>query len=224
MNLPEIKYPKDTKDRVRNLLVQEARRTPKRSRKWLALPVVIAVAGTALAGTTAAGVYTAIAPVNDKRDIRCYYRADLTTTYPVKADPKVIMPPYLSTGMMMAGFDAKNNPNPGDPNAGMQQITDPINQCGRLWDMGSMNPQGITDDLIPHDFVKTKPTADPGKSNANGMPSDKYGNPIGGPAGPNKLIGHYVPQLTACVVDNSVAVIPGGPEICAHLGIPSLEK
>lgn len=224
MNLPEVTYPQDTKERVRNLLVQEARRTPKRSRKWLALPVVIAVAGTALAGTTAAGVYTAIAPVNDKRDIRCYYRADLTTTYPVKADPKVIMPPYLSTGMMMAGFDAKNNPNPGDPNAGMEQITDPINQCGRLWDMGSMNPQGITDDLIPAGFVRPTPTADPGKSRENGMPSNKYGNPLGGPAGSNKLIGHYVPQLTACVVDNSVAVIPGGPEICAHLGIPSLEK
>lgn len=43
MNLPEITYPQDTKERVRNLLVQEARRTPKRSRKWLALPVVIAV-------------------------------------------------------------------------------------------------------------------------------------------------------------------------------------
>ena len=225
MNLPEVTYPKDTKERVRNLLVQEARRTPKRGRKWLALPVVIAVAGTALAGTTAAGVYTAIAPVNDKRDIRCYYRADLTTTYPVKADPKVIMPPYITTGIFVTGFDAKNNPNPGDPNAGMQQISDPILQCGRSWDLGLMNPQGITDDLIPPGFVQTKPTADPSKSNANGgTPTDKYGNPLGGPAGSNKLIGHYVPQLTACVVDNSVAVIPGGPEICAHLGIPSLEK
>ena len=179
-----------------------------------------------LEAESAAGVTSsspAIAPVNDKRDIRCYYRADLTTTY-LKADPKVIMPPYLSTGIMMAGFDAKNNPNPGDPNAGMQQITDPINQCGGLWDMGSMNPQGITDDLIPAGFVRTTPTADPGKSSANGRPSDKYGNPLGGAAGTNKLIGQYVPQLTACVVDNSVAVIPGGPEICAHLGIPSLEQ
>lgn len=128
---------------------------------------------------------SAIATVNDKRDIRCYYRADLTTTYPVKADPKVIMPPYLGTGIVMAGFDAKNNPNPGDPNEGMQQITDPIDQCGRLWDMGSMNPQGITDDLIPAGFVVTAPTADPGKSRANGIPSDKYGNPLGGAAGTN---------------------------------------
>jgi hypothetical protein len=224
MNLPEVTYPKDTKNRVRNLLVQEARRTPKRARKWLALPVVIAVAGSAVAGTTAAGIYTAIAPVNDKRDIRCYYRADLTTTYPVKEDPKVIMPPYITTGNMAPGFDAKNNPDPGDPNAGMQQITDPINQCSRIWDMGGMNPQGITNDLIPAGFVRTAPTADPSKKNPDGMANDKYGNPLGGPAGSNKLIGHYVPQLTACVLDNSVAVIPGGPEICAHLGIPTLEQ
>lgn len=223
MKLPEVTYPHDTKDRVGNLLVQEARGTPKRARKWLALPVVIAVAGTAVAGTTAAGIYTAIAPVNDKRDIRCYYRADLTTTYPVKADPKVIMPPYITTGIMVAGFDAKNNPKPGDPNAGMQQITDPILQCSRSWDLGLMNPQGITDDLIPPGFVRTAPTADPSKTNPDGTANDKYGNPLG-PAGPNKLIGHYVPQLTACVVDNSVAVIPGGPEICAHLGIPALEQ
>lgn len=225
MNLSEATYPKDTKNRVRNLLVQEAHRKPKPARRWLTLPVVIAVvvAGTALVGTTAAGIYKALAPVNDKRDIRCYYRADLTTTYPVKADPRVIMPPYITTGIFVTGFDAKKNPDPADKNAGMQQVTDPINQCSRVWDDGGMNPDGITDDLIPAGFVRTAPTADPGKKNPDGTDNDKYGNPLG-PAGSNPLLGHYVPPLTACVVDNTVAVIPGGPEVCAHLGIPALEK
>jgi len=133
------------------------------------------------------------------------------------------MPPFITTGNFVTGFDAKNNPDPGDRNAGMQQITDPINQCSRVWDMGMMNPQGITDDLIPTDFVRTAPTADPSKKNPDGTANDKYGNPLG-PSGSNRLLGHYVPQLTACVLDNTVAVIPGGPEICAHLGIPTLEK
>ena len=30
--------------------------------------------------------------------------------------------------------------------------------------------------------------------------------------------------LTACVVDNTVAVIPGPAEVCAQLGIPTLDE
>ncbi|TLM80816.1 hypothetical protein [Pseudarthrobacter sp. NamE5] len=153
MNLSEVTYPKDTKNRVQNLLGQEARRRPKPARKWLTLPVVIAVAGTALVGTTAAGVYVALAPVEDKRDIRCYFRPDLTTTYPVPGAPGDRMPPYITTGTFITGLDDKNNPNPADKNAGMQQVNDPINQCSRVWDLGNMNPNGINDDIIPEGFV-----------------------------------------------------------------------
>ncbi|WP_307279579.1 hypothetical protein [Arthrobacter sp. W4I7] len=213
-------YPKDTKNRVQNLLGQEARRRPKPARKWLTLPVVIAVAGTALVGTTAAGVYVALAPVEDKRDIRCYFRADLNTTYPVPGAPGDRMPPYITSGIFITGFDDKNNPNPDDKNAGMQQVTDPINQCSRVWTMGLMNPDGLTNDLIPAGFVPTPPA---GQDHGTEMPdTDQYGNPLR--PGPNPNLGHYVPPLTACVVDDTVAVIPGPPEVCAQLGIPALDE
>jgi hypothetical protein len=39
-----------------------------------------------------------------------------------------------------------------------------------------------------------------------------------------KASGNYIPFLTACVVDNTVAVIPGPAEVCAQLGIPSLDE
>ena len=52
---------------------------------------------------------------------------------------------------------------------------------------------------------------------------DQNGNPLY-PGPDNLALGHYVPFLTACVVDNTVAVIPGGPEICAKLGIPTLDE
>ena len=86
MNLSEVTYPKDTKNRVQNLLVQEARRTPKLIPRWRK-PAMLTFAGLALAGTTAAGVYVALAPVEDKRDIRCYYHADLTTRILLSACP-----------------------------------------------------------------------------------------------------------------------------------------
>ena len=52
---------------------------------------------------------------------------------------------------------------------------------------------------------------------------DQNGNPLY-PGPDNLALGHYVPFLTACVVDNTVAVIPGPAEVCARLGIPALEK
>lgn len=217
MNLSEVTYPKDTKNRVHDLLVQEARRKPKPARRWLTFPVVIAVAGTALVGSTAAGIYTALAPVNDKRDIRCYYHADLTTRPPVVGVPGETKPPYITAGVFITGFDAADNPNPDDKNAGMQQVPDPINLCSRVWDMGEMNRGGVTNDLIPAGFVPVPPVGAP-----DGRGTNQYGIPL--MPGPNPHLGQYVPPLTACVVDNTVAVIPGGPEICARLGVPTLEK
>jgi hypothetical protein len=64
MNLSEVTYPKDTKNRVRNLLVEEARRKPKavrsRARLWLRAG---ALAGAGLlAGTTVLVTASAPAP------------------------------------------------------------------------------------------------------------------------------------------------------------------
>lgn len=217
MNLSDIEYPTQTKQSVRNVLVREARKSAKPAKRWKT-PLVVSVAGLALAGTTAAGIYVATQPVDDKRDIRCYYQADLTTEYPLMEDPTVKMPPYITAGIIDVGFDAKNNPTPDDPNAGMLQVNDPVKICADVWDRGDMNPNGITDNLIPPDFVLPtfiEPPADP-------RDVDQYGNPLlpGGYASP----GHYIPPLVECVIDNTVAVIPGPPETCAKLGIPALER
>jgi hypothetical protein len=222
MNLSEVTYPKDTKIRVQNLLVQEARRTPRLIPRWRK-PAMLTFAGLALAGTTAAGVYVALAPVDDKRDIRCYYHADITTRLPVTSTPGETRPPYITTGTFITGFDTKNNPNPDDKNAGMKQVADPINQCSRAWDIGTMNMGGITDDLIPDGFVDPPfgPPAD--HFVPEGADKDQNGKPLYPEPG-NQASGHYVPFLTACVVDNTVAVIPGPAEVCAQLGIPALEK
>lgn len=217
MNLTDIKYPAQTKQSVRNLIVAEARKSAKPAKRWKT-PLVISVAGLALAGTTAAGIYVAFSPVEDKRDIRCYFQADLTTEYPLLEDPAVKMPPYLTSGIMEVGFDAKNNPNPDDKNAGMLQVNDPVKICTEIWDRGDMNPNGITDNLIPSDFVVPTPTMPP----ADPRDTDQYGNPLV-PSG-YSFPGHYIPPLVECVVDNTVAVIPGPPETCAKLGIPALEK
>ncbi|MBT2532377.1 hypothetical protein J7E83_09600 [Arthrobacter sp. ISL-48] len=219
MNLSEVTYPKDTKNRVQNILVQEARRNAKPSPRWRK-PTMLTFAGLALAGTTAAGVYVALAPVEDKRDVRCYYRADLTRTYPVlEGNPGVTRPPYITTGIFVTGFDEKKNPYPDDKNAGMKQVVDPINQCSRAWDMGTMNPYGINNDLIPKGFISPPPGDLP---TAEGV-KDQNGKPLF-PDPALKSFGNYIPFLTACVVDNTVAVIPGPPEVCAQLGIPALDE
>ncbi|WP_104175697.1 hypothetical protein [Arthrobacter sp. Y81] len=218
MNLSEVTYPKDTKNRVQNLLVQEARRTPRLIPRWRK-PAMLTFAGLALAGTTAAGVYVALAPVDDKRDIRCYYRADLTTRPPVVGVPGETKNPYITTGIFITGFDTENNPNPEDKNAGMKQVVDPINQCSRSWDMGNMHQTGVNDDLIPEGFVSPTPGAMP---TVEGV-KDQNGKPLF-PDPAIKASGNYIPFLTACVVDNTVAVIPGSAEVCAQLGIPALEK
>lgn len=222
MNLSEVTYPRDTKNRVQNLLVQEARRTPKLSPRWRK-PAILTFAGLALAGTTAAGVYVALAPVDDKRDIRCYYHADLTTRPPVVGVPGETKNPYITTGTFITGFDTKSNPNPDDKNAGMKQINDPINQCSKVWDLGEMNPGGLTDDLIPDGFVSPPPGPRGERPLREGADKDQNGNPLW-PGPVSMALGNYVPFLTECVVDNTVAVIPGPSEVCAQLGIPALDK
>ncbi|KQN91239.1 hypothetical protein [Arthrobacter sp. Leaf69] len=222
MNLSEVTYPKDTKNRVQNLLVQEARRTPKPTPQWRK-PAMLTFAGLALAGTTAAGVYVSLAPVEDKRDIRCYYHADITTRMPVIGSPGETRPPYITTGTFIAGFDTENNPNPDDRNAGMKQINDPINQCSKAWDIGTMNQSGETDDLIPDGFVSPPQGPRGDRIVPEDANMDQNGNPLY-PGPDNLALGHYVPFLTPCVVDNTVAVIPGPAEVCARLGIPALEK
>lgn len=97
----------------------------------------------------------------------------------------------------------------------MQQVADPINQCSRAWDMGVMNRGGITNDLIPEGYL-------PPTTGAH-APDGKVTDQLGGPIDPDAT-GHYIPPLTACVVDTTVAVIPGAPETCARLGIPALES
>ncbi|CAM3319946.1 hypothetical protein PSET11_02074 [Arthrobacter ulcerisalmonis] len=220
MNFSDVQYPQDTKQAVRALLLQEARREPKRV-PWWRKPAALTFAGVVVAGTTAAGIYVAMAPVEDKRDIRCYYQADLTATYPVETSPGDTKPPYITTGIMEVGFDASNNPTPEDPNAGMMQVSDPITSCANLWDTNAMNPNGITDNLIPDGFITPAPKQAP--EEWNGLDTDANGNPMLS-GGTLVTSGHYVPELTACVVDNTVAVIPGPAEVCAKLGIPTLEK
>ncbi|GAA5229565.1 hypothetical protein [Arthrobacter cryoconiti] len=157
--------------------------------------------------------------VEDKRDIRCYFQADLNTEYPSKEDPAVKMPPFITTGIMDVGFDAKNNPNPQDRNAGMLQINDPVKACAALWDTGDMNPNGITDNLIPQGFVAPKPVM---------VPSDPRDHGPDGKPFPDQLVsnvpGHYIPSLAECVVDNVVAVIPGSGDVCAKMGVPVLKQ
>ena len=221
MNLSVVRYPADTKQALRNLLVKEAHRRPK-TVPWWRKPAALTFAGLALAGSTAAGVYVALAPVEDKRDIRCYYRADLTTTYPIPGAPGKTRPPYITTGVFITGFDAKNNPDPDDRNAGMQQVADPINLCSRAWDMGSMNLEGFNDDLIPDDFVSPPPGL-PAERTLTETMRDQNGYPLY-PDPVIRTFGNYIPFLTECVVDNTVAVIPGPAEVCAQLGIPTLEK
>lgn len=159
------------------------------------------------------------ATVGDKRDVRCYFLADLTTEHPLEEDPAVKMPPYITTGIMEVGFDARNNPHPEDKNAGMAQVNDPVKACAAIWDTGDMNPNGITDGLIPEGFVPPNPVmveSDPGDKGPDGKPF------------PAQLVtnvpGHYIPSLAECVVDNTVAVIPGGGDVCAQLGLPVLQR
>lgn len=165
-----------------------------------------------------------LAPVNveDKRDIRCYYRADLSSEYQIEGSAETPRRPYMGTGIMEVGFDAKNNPTPDDPNAGMNQVNDPIHQCSRVWDSGDMILHGINQDLVPDDFV-SPPPGGPAERTLTEPSRDQNGNLLY--ADPNiRTFGNYIPFLTECVVDGKVSVIPGTAEVCNELGIPLLAK
>ncbi|WP_346958964.1 hypothetical protein [uncultured Arthrobacter sp.] len=157
--------------------------------------------------------------MEDTRDIRCYFRAELDRTYPAPNAPGITMPPFLLTGTMASGFDGNHNPTPQDPRAGMLPIADPAAACTDLWDRNFMNPGGITSDFIPADFITPPGTA----GGWDGRSTDAQGKPlISGPS--EHHAGHYVPQLTECVIEGTVSVIPGTADICSKLGIPSLVK
>lgn len=209
----------------------------KTSTTTLTLAALVAAAGLYTAATTLtaaaaspgessvagaashAAVTSTSGAVEDTRDIRCYFRADLERTYPAPNAPGITMPPYTLTGIMASGFDGNHNPTPQDPKSGMLHVTDPIATCTDLWDRNFMNPGGITTDFIPADF-----TTPPGTLGGwNGKDRDAQGSPlISGPS--EHHAGHYVPQLTECVVEGTVSVIPGTADICSKLGIPSLVK
>ncbi|MFF1254454.1 hypothetical protein ACFVYC_18440 [Pseudarthrobacter sp. NPDC058329] len=209
-----------------------------KSTTTLTLAAVIAAAGVYAASTALTAAFAApsntspvsAAPatqtaaasvaVEDTRDIRCYFRADLHRTYPAPNSPGDNVPPYILTGLMASGFDANTNPTPEDPKAGLFHITDPTASCADLWDRNLMNLGGIIDDVIPEDFIGPTYTT----PEWNGKDRDAEGRPLV-PSGPAVHVpGHYVPELTECVVDGTVSVIPGPADICAKLGIPALAK
>lgn len=185
------------------------------------LTAPVASPGDSVTNGTAAHATATSAPVDveDTRDVRCYFRSDLDRTYPAPNAPGITMPPYIQTGIMASGFDGNYNPAPRDPESGMVNVADPIAICTDLWDRNFMNPGGITFDLIPAGFATPQGTA----GGWNGKDLDAEGNPL--IAGPSEHhTGHYVPQLTECVVDGTVSVIPGTPDICTKLGVPSLMR
>ena len=171
--------------------------------------------------TPSAAPTAAPASVNDKGDIRCYFHADLTTTHKLKPPQEGTLPPYMTAGIIDTdGADATKDPNTGRMVAGMKQISDPVNLCSGIWSEGRMNSDGITDDLIPADFL----SPGPGSRAPGHKFQDQNGNPLATSSQVTGSFGHYIPHLTECVVDNAVAVIPGGPETCAGLGVPALQK
>ena len=71
--------------------------------------VFTAVPGPSPAATPLADL--APVAVEDKRDIRCYYRADLSSEYQIEESSESPRPPYMGTGIEEVGFDATNQPN-----------------------------------------------------------------------------------------------------------------
>lgn len=158
--------------------------------------------------------------MEDKRDIRCYHRADIASEYQVEGSSETARPPFVRTGIEEVGFDAKTNPTPEDPSSGLLQVADPINQCSRVWDSGVMILNGINHNLVPDDFV-SPPAGFPAERTLAEPARDQNGNPLY--PDPNiRTFGNYIPFLTECVIDEKVGVFPGTAEVCNELGIPSL--
>lgn len=196
MNPEEPRFSAARRAQVRSALVNEisrTQRTPRRRRT----PLILTSAGALVFAATGSAYYIAAQPVEDKGMIRCYYNADLTASQFVisddEGDPGYQLGPYQGAGV---------EPRPGDSD----QVQDAIGLCTWYWDIGMMNPLGITDHLIPEDFKDPYP----------GQPYDGVNTGLGP--------GHYVPELTACVVEDEVAIIPGDKNVCARLQIPSLSN
>lgn len=194
MNPEEPRFSAARRAQLRSVLVNEisqAQQKPRRHRK----PIILASAGALVFAATGSAYYIATQPVDDKRMIRCYYNEDLTASRFVNSDdendPGYRLGPYQGAGI---------EPRPDESD----QVQDAIGLCTRYWDLGMMNPLGITDHLIPGDFSDPYP----------GRPYDGVNTGLGP--------GHYVPELTACVVEDEVAIIPGDKNACARLQIPSL--
>lgn len=196
MNPEEPRFSAERRAQVRSALVTEisqAHGRPGRHRK----PLILATAGILVFAATGSAYYIATKPVEDKRLIRCYYNADLTASRFVisedEGDPGYELGPYQGAGI--------------EPKAGeSDQVNDAIGLCTWYWDVGMMNPLGITSHLVPEGFKDPYP----------GRPYDGVNTGLGP--------GHYVPELTACVVENTVAIIPGDKNVCARLQKPSLEN
>jgi hypothetical protein len=81
--------------------------------------------------------------------------------------------------------------------SGSEELPDPVAWCAEQWREGVLSPSG------------RNPAFDDPRSGFN--PDDGTHN-------------HAVPELTACVHDGMVAVIPGPESVCASLGLPKLER
>jgi hypothetical protein len=207
MNHEEPRFSAARRTQVRSALVNEISRAhgrPQRHRK----PLILATAGALVFAATGSAYYIATKPVEDKREIHCYYNADLNTTREVpgkaEGDPGYQLGPFMATG-----YEVK----PGESD----QVEDGVALCSSYWDMGMMNPEGITDHLVPDDYRQPPPGKNSGKIHL-----DEYGQIYSPPEESGLGPGHYVPELTSCVVENTVAVIPGDKNVCARLQIPSL--
>jgi len=209
MKNEQPRFSADRRAQTRFALLNEISTAPKKTPRYRS-PLVLSIAGAVILVGTGSTYYIATQAVEDTSVLHCYYHADLKASQFVKSadeeDPGYTVGPYVETGR-------ETLPGQSD------QIEDAIAFCADLWDLGMMNPEGVTDDLIPENFegpVKKEPTGTIYRDE-NGIP---YTPPEESGIGP----GHYVPELTACVVDDTVAVIPGDENVCARLGIPSLEK
>lgn len=182
-------------------------------------PVFVAIPGPSSDATP----FTGLDPVavDDKRDVRCYYRADLTSEYRTPGSPESPRPPFVGTGIEEVGFDAKTNPTPEDASSGLLQVSDPINQCSRVWDLGGMILNGINDDLVPERFIAPPPGVP--AEHTPGSGKDQNGKPLYDDPS-IRTFGNFIPFLTECVVEGKVSVIPGTADVCNELGVPALAK
>lgn len=207
MNSKEPHFSAERRAQIRSTLVNEMSHSQLKTRRHRK-PLILVSAGALVIAATGSAYYIATKPVEDKRMIRCYYNADLKASQFVISDdeggPGYQLGPYQGAGIEPRADES-------------DQVQDAIGLCTWYWDIGMMNPEGITEHLVPTDYPQPAPGKNSGKTyrDENGQiytPSEESG------LGP----GHYVPELTACVVDDEVAIIPGDKNVCVRLQIPSL--